>query len=459
MKAPARFKTGLPILRATIGSLCLLIATALAGAPTAAAASSTTRTPDNPDYTVALTSDSAGRRWTGNESITFRNAATVTLDTIWLRLWSNGVDGCSRQAITVSQITGGTAGKLSVGCTALPVALDHPLAPGASASIAMSVSIALPSRNDRFGYWGGLAMVGTALPTLAIHDGAGWHLDRFVDLGESFYSVVGHYRVSLTVPRALSTPTTGALASSSDNGNGTETRTYSATNVRDFEWAAGALSSVQGTDAHGVRIRVSFRPARYSSSAAQGALANAIRDMNEFERDFGAFPYPELDIVLSPLAYHGMEYPTFVLSDTNQISISHELAHQWWYGIVGNDQFSSPWLDESFATWAEYLPLSPVHCSGPSAWPSSAARLTNSMAYWGRYPKQYWVVYSQGACALADAADHLGLANFKNVLQDYASAHWFDFSTTADFKAAINKAAAKYAPGWNVAAYWTKWRI
>ena len=121
MKSPARIKAGLPILRACIGSLCLLTATALGSATTTAAASSTTRTPAAPVYTVALTSDSLGHRWTGTESITFRNAATVTLDKVWLRLWSNGVDGCAAHAIIVGQITGGSAGALSSGCTAFPV--------------------------------------------------------------------------------------------------------------------------------------------------------------------------------------------------------------------------------------------------------------------------------------------------------------------------------------------------
>ena len=75
----------------------------------------------------------------------------------------------------------------------------------------MHVAISVPTKNDRFGYYHGLSMLGTVIPTLAIHDGSGWHLDPFVDLGESFYSVVGKYHVSLTVPHSLSTPSTGEL--------------------------------------------------------------------------------------------------------------------------------------------------------------------------------------------------------------------------------------------------------
>ena len=440
----------------------LAVATALALfslAPTALAdGSANTRTPASPTYTIALTSDSSGRHWSGTEQVEFHNPSSVTLGTVWLRLWSNGVRGCSYAGIQVSQVSGGNAGSLSRKCTALPVTLDQPLGPGGSATISMHVAISVPSKNDRFGYHSGLAMLGTVLPTLAIHDGDGWHLDPFIDLGESFYSVVGEYHVSLTVPRALSTPSTGVLTDSHDNSDGTQTRTYSASHVRDFEWAAGHLSSVQDTDSSGTRVRVSYNPSTYSASAAHGALTKAVRAMNEFEHDFGAYPYPELDVVLSPLPYHGMEYPTFVLSDTRQISIGHEIAHQWWYGIVGNDQFSSPWLDESLAAWSEALPWTPYTCTTPHAWPSSATRLTNSMAFWGSHPKQYWVIYDQGTCALGAMAHELGMNRFIGVLRDYAAANRYGIATTADFKAAVEK-AAKDVPGWDIAQFWRTWRI
>ncbi len=453
----------MPSLTTVVRSGTLALTTALAlfsAAPTAmAVGSASTLTPASPAYTVELTSDGSGRHWSGTEQIEFSNPSSLTFDTVWLRLWSNGVRGCSYSAISVSQVSGGKAGSLSQKCTALPVALDEPLGPGGNATISMHVAINVPSKNDRFGYHAGLAMLGTALPTLAIHDGDGWHLDPFIDLGESFYSVVGQYSVSLTVPSGLSTPSTGVLVDTRDNSGGTQTRTYSASHVRDFEWAAGRLSSVQGTDSNGVRVRVSYNPSTYSTSAARGALAKSLRAMNEFEHDFGSYPYPELDVVLSPLPYHGMEYPTFVLSDTAQISLGHEIAHQWWYGIVGDDQFSSPWLDESFATWSQTLPWTHDDCSTPRAWPSGATRLTNSMAFWGSHPKQYWVIYNQGTCALGAMAHELGMNRFIGILRSYAAAHRFGISTTADFKAAIENAAAQYAPGWDIAQFWRTWRI
>ena len=78
-----------------------------------------------------------------------------------------------------------------------------------------------------------------------------------------------------------------------------------------------------------------------------------------------------------------MEYPTIVF--TNPSAIQHEVAHQWWYGIVGNDEFHDPWLDEGFATWTERLApggQKPWRSCSKPAWQLPTDRLTNDMAYW-----------------------------------------------------------------------------
>ncbi|MFI6675440.1 hypothetical protein [Kribbella sp. NPDC050469] len=48
----------------------------------------------------------------------------------------------------------------------------------------------------------------------------------------------------------------------------------------------------------------------------------------------------------------GMEYPGFVLLNVAGSPVVHEVAHQWWYGIIGNNEYADPWLDEAFATYA-----------------------------------------------------------------------------------------------------------
>lgn len=84
---------------------------------------------------------------------------------------------------------------------------------------------------------------------------------------------------------------------------------------------------------------------------------------------FGPYPYPEYGLVLAQNAYHGaMEYSGLIsLSHTAFRTYNgqptallvyltaHEIAHQWWYLVVGNDQVHEPWLDESLAKYSEVL--------------------------------------------------------------------------------------------------------
>ena len=416
------------------------------------------RNPGVPSYVVSLRADASGHDWSGRESISFTNLEPDPLSTIWLRLWSNGVVGCGRRSITVENVQGGDAGSLSHRCTAMSVDLDAPLTQDERATVSMHVTIDLPGRNDRFGFHGGLSLLGTALPTLGVHDDLGWHLDPFIDIGESFYSIVGDYHVTLDVPTSLDTPTTGTAVSSQANGHRRVT-TYEAHHVRDFEWAAGHLASVRGRS-NGTEIVVSYRSHDLTRRTARTALGYSIASLNAYSAAFGTFPYPEMDVVLAGFtAFGGMEYPTIIFTNPEKITISHELAHQYWYGIVGDDQFSSPWLDESFATWTSYLPFGGWKRCGNYRWPSDGARITNDMAYWVTHQGEYDTIYGGGGCLLANLANLFGLPRFVEILRVYAQGHWFGVTRTEDFKASIENAATSDGLSFDTKAYWALWRV
>ena len=444
-----------PPARAVV-ALTVALATLLASAP--AGAAPVVRTPVEPRSVVELRSDASGRVWRGSMSISFTTASSDPLDEIYLRLWSNGVQGCDPLAIAVRDMTGGTADALTQRCTTLRVELDDALAQGERGSIAFALTIRVPNRNDRFGFVNGLAMMGSALPVLAVHDDAGWNLPPFVDLGESFYSVTGSYRVTLDTPSGLITPSTGVRVSRRTT-NGRVLSTFTARNVRDFEWAAGPLRRLVGR-AGSTRVVVSYLPDTVGRSRADRMLHHAERSMRTFIRSFGPYPYPEVDVVLTGFtSFGGMEYPTFILSNTNKRTIAHELAHQWWYGIVGNDQFSSPWFDEGLASWSQELPWRPWRACGGIRWPSPGARMTNDMAYWRDHAAEYGtVVYRGGGCMMAQLAGGFGVSRFLRILERFATRHRFDIVRTDDVQRAIERAADRHWPGFP-ADFWSTWRV
>ncbi|WP_330455815.1 M1 family aminopeptidase [Streptomyces sp. NBC_00820] len=415
-----------------------------------------TRTPATPSYTVNLSSDTNGFVWNGHESVSFTNASATALNEVYLRLWDNYHGTCSAMPIAVTNVTGGTAGALSVNCTALKITLPAPLNQGQSATIGFDLGITVPSGADRFGHDGAFSFIGNALPVLAVRDGAGWHLDPYTNNGESFYSLAADFKVTLDHPTTLLVPATGT-STDTPGSSGRTVTTATASKVRDFAWGAGPFTKISGTSAAGVPVNV-YSVSGISSSSAQSMLSTARSAVDAHAARFGAYPYGELDAVIdNNYWFGGMEYPGFVLDLVSTTALTHEIAHQWWYGIVGDDEYTSPWLDEAFTDYATDLAQGKTGsgCWSSVSWASSAEKITNSMAYWDAHSTRYsTVVYGYGKCALHDLRRLLGDTAMATLLKNYATAHWYGVSTTAEFKA-----AAQAATSTDLTSFWTQHRI
>lgn len=447
------------LLTAALTAMAVVTPVAAVSAPASASprpALDSTRTPGAPSYTVSLTSDTSGTTWTGHESVTFTNLAADPLNEVYLRLWDNYHGNCPSTPITVSNVTGGTAGSLEVGCTALKVTLPSPLAQGAQGTVGFDLSIVVPSGSDRFGHDGAYNYIGNALPVLAVHDGAGWHLDPYTNNGESFYSLASDFNVTLDHPTSLKVPATGTSTDHAGSSGRTVT-VATASKVRDFAWAAGPFSEISGTSPGGVKVNV-YRVSNISSSSATSMLNTSTAALDAHSQRFGAYPYGEADVVLdNTFWFGGMEYPGFVLDLVSSTALAHELAHQWWYGIVGDDEYNSPWLDESFADYATdlYQGNDENGCWNSVSWASSDEKITNSMAYWDAHPSRYsTVVYTYGRCALHDLGRVLGTTAMTKLTHDYAASHWYGVSTTAEFKA-----AAQALTSTDLTSFWSQHRI
>ncbi|BAJ26266.1 MULTISPECIES: M1 family aminopeptidase [Kitasatospora] len=415
-----------------------------------------TRTPAPAGYTVSLSSDASGATWTGHQSIAFGNPSATPLTEVYLRLWDNAHGSCPSTPVTVANLTGGTAGPLSADCTSLKVTLPAPLTQGQSGSLGFDLSISVPSGADRFGRDGAFAFVGNALPVLAVRDAAGWHLDPYTNNGESFYTLASDYTVTLDHPSGLLVPATGTSVDTPGSGGRTVT-TATAKKVREFAWAAGPFSKVSGTSAAGTAINV-YSVSGISTGDAQSMLSTAKSAVDAHAGRFGAYPYGELDAVIdNNFWFGGMEYPGFVLDLVSTTALTHEIGHQWWYGIVGDDEYNSPWIDEAFTDYATDLALGKTgtNCWNSTSWASSAEKISNSMAYWDANSSRYsTVVYGYGKCALHDLRRTIGDTAMTKLLHDYAAAHWYGISTTAEFKT-----AAQAATTVDLTSFWTQHRI
>ncbi|MEU4240157.1 M1 family metallopeptidase [Actinoplanes sp. NPDC026619] len=446
------------MMRRLAPALLAIIASMTAGiavpATPAQAATDATRTPATPAYTISLTSNSTGGVWTGHESVTFTNASAVALSEVYLRLWDNAHGTCTTLPIKVTNVAGGTAASPEVACTALKITLPAPLAQGASGTVGFDLSITVTDGIDRFGHDGSYYFIGNAIPVLAIRDEKGWHLDPYTNNGESFYALASDYTVTLDHPSTISVPATGASTDTAGTSGRTVTKAVGK-QVREFAWAAGPFKLITGTSSGGVKVNV-YSVSSISATSANSMLTTAKGALDAHSSRFGAYPYGEADVVLdNGYWFGGMEYPGFVLDVISTTALAHELAHQWFYGIVGDDEYNTPWLDEGFTDYATDLYFNKTGTGCGITWQSSAEKLTNSMAYWDAHSSRYsTVIYGYGKCTLHDLRRLIGTTAMTNLLKSYAAGHWYGVSTVADFKA-----AAQAATTTDLTSFWTAHRV
>jgi hypothetical protein len=114
----------------------------------------------------------------------------------------------------------------------------------------------------------------------------------------------------------------------------------------------------------------------------------------------------------------------------------HEVAHMWFYGMVGNSQFRDPWLDEAFATWAEAVPDPPPARAVESALDQERA-VGGSMADFDADGPYVSTVYGKGGAALLAARDAAGAQAFDEAIRCYVDATAWSIATPADVGAAL----------------------
>ncbi len=419
-----------PLILAVL-ALALLPGAAAAGEPDATA----------PAYGLDLTGSDGGFRWQGRETLTITNPGAAPLDRVWVRLWGNGANGCGNAAVQVANFAGGSAGRLLKRCTAQEVVLALPLGPGARGTLAFDVDIRVPrSVQDRFGRGGRrMALVSNAVPALAHLESGRWRLDRWYGDGEAWTYPAAEYRVAFHAPPLISVAAPGVR-----QPDGSRLLEHG----RDYSWVAGHMRQRSATIG-GIAVTV------WGTSAGRGrdvkrALAIARRRLPRLVSLFGPYGWPDLQIAVTNAT--AMEHTALVMAPAVDYVLVHELAHEWWFGSVGDDQARAPWLDEAFATYAEEAVRGqPPWCRGPG---TDTRFVTRGVDFFRGHPVDYGAVYFEGACMLDRLEHRMGRRTFRAALRDYAIAHRYGWSTGAAFRAAMNAATGK-----PLGALWRRYRV
>lgn len=316
-----------------------------------------------PEYHLTLSLDTTEQRVDGQQVVVFPNRTGQELEEIVFRLYPNLPQYAGSVSIGPVWV-GGERGTSSqrAGDTSLVIPLTQPLPPQATVTVSMTFTIKIPERADGYALFGhsqGIWSISDAYPLLAVHNGATWHEDVAPFHGDAVFADAALYEVSLTLPSTLTLAATGSVVSDSLNGDGQRVYRIIGGPFRQFAWVASESYLVAETTACGVSVRSYYLPG--DESAGQAALTLAAASLRVYYDAFGPYPFPEMTVAAAPLAHFGMEYPGLNLIGLDlyrdkraelENRLAHEIAHQWWYAQVGNDQVNTPWLDEGLAEYS-----------------------------------------------------------------------------------------------------------
>ena len=211
----------------------------------------------------------------------------------------------------------------------------------------------MPKIRHRFGYENDTVYLGNWFPIECAYEG-GFDDSPYYNNGDPFNLPICDYNVKITAPKDY---TVAMPAPATRNENG-EQATTSCTleNARDFAAVLGKFQTVSGS-VNGVNVNYYYT----SDDKAEEHLKAACDSLAYFSNSCGAYPYKSYSVVQTAFNQGGMEYTGLVyISDAARDKmitevIVHETAHQWWYGIVGNDQVADAWLDEALAEYSTSL--------------------------------------------------------------------------------------------------------
>lgn len=404
------------------------------------------------DLTFELAED--GSAYQGAARITYTNQEEAPLEEFVLRTYPNAEALFGGRLTVDSAVLDGQALSMTPMLTdgsALRLALDTPLAAGQTAVLGLTFSGEVPEfSTDGFLYGTytlssqyPLVVLANSYPALAPRLNGDWQAQEILPQGDPPINETALYRVEIVLPQNWKVSATGVEIESSQK-NGQAVTRFASGPVREFHWAASPAWTLQTLESDGVRINQwGFSD---TSPAWDEALTVARDSLATYDEFFGPYPFNELDILAVPLYLaSGVEYPGVILiKDSLYFSeeqprmlptvIAHEVAHQWWFSVIGSDVLAEPWQDEALTTYSALLYMwehnRPFYYGTVSAYEERIKLIEDDLgwqavgqpvsAFVGATSVAYSpIVYRKGALFFEALREELGDETFYQALQAY----------------------------------------
>ncbi len=398
----------------------------------------------------------------GRQEVRYTNTEDVALNEIAFRLFPN-LTGGSTEVSNLTVDDQAATPRYTQQDSVLFVPLPNPLQPGDQTVIAMDFAIDVPtdvasSNYGTFAYLEDVLALAHPYPMIAVYDDEGWNTEIAPPEGDVVYADASYYLVQVTAPADLTVVTSGVTLDQAW-ADDEQTLTIAAGPARDFYLAASPGYQVVTRQVGETTVN-SYAPARLQEGARQAADV-AARAVESFNARFGPYPYREMDLVSTATSALGVEYPG-IMALTERLygrefgqylesTTAHEVAHQWFYNVVGNDQVDEPWLDEALTQYATLLYFGDQYgAAGEQGFRESlegrwertdgekipVGLPVAAYSEGGLYPGTYGsIVYGRGALFIEALRDQMGQESFDEFLRDYYQSHRWGIATTESLRA------------------------
>ena len=294
----------------------------------------------------------------------------------------------------------------------------------------------------------------------------GWNTDSYLTTGDPFYFDMAYYNFFIEAPNGMKIAATGGLEEKLENGATTLYHFNPIYPVREVTFSASRYFQIQSKISNGVNVSTYFLLKddylwnNYALNYAEDALIL-------FNNTFGTYPYPTLNVVEEYTNYGGMEYPNqvYISEDIsnwgNSLDVKlwwlekiivHEVCHQWWYNLVGNDEVDIGFLDEGLTCWStdyygeyyhgewEYFQNTRYIDRVRTYYADTglSSKINQSMYEYNSSGTDWiYLSYSKAPLIFEKLRQTLGLADFLEGLKLYFETHQFELVILSDIQQAF----------------------
>jgi hypothetical protein len=385
-----------------------------------------------------------------NETIRYLNTSGQALSSVVMAVEPNLWTNCF--SLNVLNQDGNAVNNYTLNGQRLTIYPPQPIQPGSITTFTLGFSLSLPPRtsNNTFGYLSYQINLTDWYPFIVPYSG-GWVLHDIWPFGENLVYDAADYDVNVKV----NDPNVMIAASAPADSNGDSTH-YRLEGARTFVLSASDQFKVDESAVGPVKISSYYFAG--DENASKAVVWMATQSLGLYQAKFAAYPHSSLSVVETDIP-DGQEYDGLVFlansfysgyngtakSDLFTIG-THEIAHQWWFGLVGNDQATEPWLDEALAVYSERIFYEynypnfgdwwwnfRVNFFGPSGYVDS------SIYSFGTFRGYVNAVYLNGANFIDDLRTRIGDDAFFAFLRDYQSQFAYGRATSSDFFAVLRQ--------------------